>query len=64
MKASIDVKSREEAANVRAALADDFVRAFVQVMGVCANLSTGDVQRLLALVAERLVTTPKGEVRP
>lgn len=50
MKASIEVKDRQEAERIRTALADDATRAFVNVMGVLLPLSERGRQRVMNYV--------------
>jgi hypothetical protein len=45
MKATIEVESREEAAQIRAALEDPTVRAFVRVMGTLQALPSDRSRR-------------------
>ena len=40
MKATIEVKDRKEADNIRAGLADEATRAFVIIMGALSKLPT------------------------
>ena len=61
MKASIEVRSRDEAEYLRTALADPFCRAFAVVMGALLPLPVGERQRVLALAGERLLAEEKAD---
>jgi hypothetical protein len=55
MKASIEVSSRHEGDNIRAALEDDMVRAFVTVFGVLLRLPSDKARaRVMQYVTDRL----------
>ena len=54
MKASIEVKNREEATAIRTGLEDPTIRAFVVVMGTLNALPTGRARRrVLQYVEDR-----------
>lgn len=53
MKATIEVKSRQEAELIKAGLADATVRAFVQVVGAIAPLSPSGQRRVLTFLSDR-----------
>ena len=55
MKASIEVSSRREGDNIKAALEDEMVRAFVTVFGVLLRLPSDKARaRVMQHVTERL----------
>ena len=55
MKATIQVKSREEAAELDAGLSDPTARAFVKIMGILKALPTDrQRQRVLAFVRDEV----------
>lgn len=62
MKATIEVESREEARQIRAALEDTTVRAFVRVMGVLQSLPTDrSRRRVMEYVADRFEEDREGQ---
>jgi hypothetical protein len=54
MKVSIEVKDRQEAAAVRAAMDDAEVRAFVLIVGTLLPLSEGGRRRVLQFVSDQV----------
>ena len=64
MKATIQVESRREAADIDAGLKEPTMRAFVRIMGILRALPTDrDRRRALRFVSEEM-GPPMDEVRP
>ena len=54
MKATIDVKNREEAKHIATAMEDPATRALVIIIGALLSLSTGERRRVMQWVTDRL----------